>query len=279
MTAPTRLSLCQPGGGASCGACCGLYNFKDHSRAAVTNELRRHTRLLAGTPRTAEAYANAAAQLKREQPSPAFTDVRVCPLLGFLDGEREETVGCLAHPKHTGTGGIDLRDCGVYRAEICESFECPSHLWLSPDEARLIAEVCSGDWYLYGLVITDVDFVRAVFRLLARTLGEDVPARRLLELADPRVLEATRQVFALREGPGNQQDEGVIFGRFAPPSEAGGEPSLRTLDYAELGAQAAPEDDLVLLSGRAPKTQRALEVTRTQIRDAIGSLARALTAK
>src|SRR5690242_21172799 len=23
--------LCQPGGGASCGACCGLYNFKDHS--------------------------------------------------------------------------------------------------------------------------------------------------------------------------------------------------------------------------------------------------------
>ena len=268
--------MCQPGGGASCGACCGLYNFKDHSRAAVTNELRRHTRLIARTPRTAEAYADAAAQLKREQPSPAFSDVRVCPLLGFLDGEREETVGCLAHPKHTGTGGIDLRDCGVYRAEICESFECPSHLWLSPDEARLIAEVCRGDWYLYGLVITDVDFVRAVFRLLARSLGEDVPARRLLEHPDPRVREATGRVFALREGPGDRQERGVIFGRFAPPSEAGGEPVLRTLDYERLGARAAPEDELVLLCGLAPETEAALEVSRAEIRSAIASLAEAL---
>lgn len=273
------LSLCQPGEGASCGACCGLYNFKVHTRSAVTKELRRHTDLLSRTPRTKEAYAAAAEHLKEHQPPPAFSDVRVCPLLGFLDGGQEQRVGCLAHPKHT--GGVDLRDCGVYRAEICEGFECPSHLWLTADEARLIHEACRGDWYLYGLVITDVDFFRAAMKLLARLMGEDVPAARLLADGRPATWTALRRVLALRETPASdaERSEGAIFGRFVPPSHPGGEPGLRTLDYEGLGARSAPEDELVLLTGRSPRTPQALARDRAEIHDAIRSLAEALAAK
>lgn len=263
-----KLNLCQPGGGASCGACCGLYNFRDHARETVAAQLRSHTRVLAQTPRTAEAYSAAARALKTAQPAPAFADVRVCPLLGFLDPD-EARVGCLAHPLQT--FGTDLRDCGVYKAEICESFECPSYLWLSADEAALIREACP-DWYLYGLVITDVDFVRAIFRLLAARVGEEVKASRLI--GDPAAVAALARVFALK---GSGADRDGIFGRFAP--EADGQPGLRTLDYRALEASAAPEDDLVLLVGYAPKCADELESVRALIRKVIGALAEAVVAK
>ncbi len=133
------MRLCQRDRG-SCGACCGLYNRADPSPAAVKAELRRRTRALASTPRTAEAFRAAGARLEASAPAPLFPSVRVCPLLGFLDaGERR--IGCLAHPAVT--GGPDLRDCGVYDASICESFLCPSFSWLTEEEAA-IAEDATG---------------------------------------------------------------------------------------------------------------------------------------
>ena len=38
-------SLCQPDHSKSCGACCGLYNLEDHSRATLEPLLRRRTSL------------------------------------------------------------------------------------------------------------------------------------------------------------------------------------------------------------------------------------------
>src|SRR5512138_1236835 len=103
------MELCQRAT-ASCGACCGLYNRRDHGRAALRAELARRTRALRDLPRTPEAFRAAAAALARGAPAPLFPSVRVCPLLGWLDPD-ERRVGCLAHPK--ATGGPDLRDCGA----------------------------------------------------------------------------------------------------------------------------------------------------------------------
>ena len=116
--------LCQPGQGASCGACCGLYNFRDHSRASLAERLATQTATLRPLPREPGAWRAAARELleSRRATPPLFPVVRVCPLLGFLD-EEHTRVGCLGHPKVT--GGEDLRDCGVYRADICETFTCP----------------------------------------------------------------------------------------------------------------------------------------------------------
>jgi hypothetical protein len=202
-------NLCQPGGRASCGACCGLYNFEDHSRPALSRRLARHAEVLSTLERTRTAFAEAARALRAQLPPPAFHDVRVCPMLGYLDGAAGR-VGCLAHPLQN--GGLDLRDCGVYSAGVCASFECPSFAWLDAEEAALIRDACP-DWYLYGLVVTDVDFVRATFRLLARSLGEEVRAAHFRGEAD--AVSALGELFALKG-----QDAAGVFGRFAPPASA-----------------------------------------------------------
>ena len=206
--------LCQRGR-ASCGACCGLYNLRDFSRRALRPLLARRTAALRSTARTPEAYRAVAARLAEGAGQPFFPSVRVCPFLGFLDAA-ETRVGCLAHPLVT--GGPDLRDFGAYDARICEAFFCPSHSWFSEDEADIAAAICSGDPYLYGLVVTDVPFLRAALDGIARLTGARVGRR---HLCAPRFNHALRRLLALKEelAPGSDG----LFGAFAPaPGGMGG---------------------------------------------------------
>lgn len=263
--------LCQPAGGASCGACCGLYNFADHSRTALTEALRRRTEHLRPLPRTRAAFTGAAAALRAQDRDALFTDVRICPLLGFLDAD-EARVGCLAHPLQN--GGDDLRDCGVYNRSICADFECPSFLWLSDEEARLVREACP-DWYVYGLVITDVAFVRGCLALIGRLCARTVQARELLSARE--VLAEVAALFALKERAPGRQHGAAIFGRFVPDGE--GDAALRTLDYAALGAQPAPEDDVVLCLGYVPRSRAALEAARRVVAARVERVASGLTSR
>jgi hypothetical protein len=266
---PVSFHLCQPGRGASCGACCGLYNFRDHSRAALTERLAEQTARLHDIPKEREAWRAAARNsLESRRDAPLFPSVRVCPLLGFID-DKQQRVGCLGHPKVT--GGVELRDCGVYRASICETFTCPSFGWLEDGQARLVEAACQ-DWYLYGLVITDVEFVRGCLRLIERELGG--PARPEQMLARPRVLEAVRHLFALKETAGGRSPHAPIFGRFTPDTD--GEPISRTLNYARLGVRAAPEDDVVLCLGYSPQEATELLAARELVRTHVKAVARLL---
>lgn len=260
--------LCQPGGGASCGACCGLYNFRDHSREALTRALRRRTETVRPLPKEPESYAAAARSLRRWDKNPLFPPVRLCPLLGFLD-EEEKRVGCMAHPLVT--GGVDLRDCGAYNSKTCASFECPSFLWLNAPQARLVRAACA-DWYLYGLVITDVEFVRGTVKLLELQLGG--PADLDAIVANPVALDATRRHFRLKEHAPDRPADAAIFGRFARDDV--GEPVPRVIEYDALGAEAAPEDDVVLCLGYAPHTMDALDRARSIVRASVRSIALAM---
>ncbi|WP_044278715.1 hypothetical protein [Myxococcus stipitatus] len=263
--------LCQPGGGASCGACCGLYNFKDHSRGALTEQLSMQTERLRRVPQEPEAWSAAARELTdARRAAPLFPAVRVCPLLGFLDRERKQ-VGCLGHPKVT--GGKDLRDCGVYRSSVCETFTCPSFGWLSDGQARLVLAACA-DWYLYGLVITDVEFVRGCMRLLEWELAG--PARPEQMLEQPDVLAAVRRLFALKETAPRRDPKAAVFGRFTRDTE--GEPVPRMLDYMKLEMRAAPEDDVVLCLGYTPDNALELLASRELVRSHVKAVARAMTA-
>ena len=261
--------LCQPGGGASCGACCGLYNFRDHSRAALTQRLAEQTAHLREVPKQLEAYRAAArtlAQSRRE--APLFPAVRVCPLLGFIDAEQRQ-VGCLGHPKVT--GGADLRDCGVYRAAVCETFTCPSFGWLDDAQARLVQAACP-DWYLYGLVITDVEFVRGCLRLIEREIGG--PARPETLSSRPATLEAVRHLFALKETATGRNPLASVFGRFTPDTE--GEPVSRTINYGRLGLRSAPEDDVVMCLGYSSEDAATLVAAREKVRMHVRAVARSL---
>jgi hypothetical protein len=257
------VTLCQRAG-ASCGACCGLYNREDLSRANVRADLSRRTRALAQAPRTAEAYAAAARALAAEGCDPLFSSVRVCPLLGYLDAA-ETRVGCLAHPLVT--GGVDLRACGVYDVLTCESFLCPSHAWLSEEEAQL-ASAATGDFYLYGLVVTDVPFLRAALAGVAARTGAAVHLRHL-EHAPFRA--ALRRLLALKEelAPGSDG----LFGAFRPAADGGEVP--RRIDYAALGRDTSAYDTILTCVGADPRSGNDLDALEEEVRRRLDACARA----
>ncbi len=249
-----QMVLCQRDQ-ASCGACCGLYNRTDPSRGAVAAELRRRTDALSGIPRTPEAFRAAARALEVQAPPPLFPSVRVCPLLGFVgDGAR---IGCLAHPAVT--GGPDLRDCGVYDASICESFLCPSFSWISEEEATIAEEVTGGDFHLYGLVVTDVPFLRATLEAVARAAGARVERR---HLADARFRAALRRLLDLKTqlAPGSEG----LFGAFA--AGPGGEDVPRRIDYGAVGRDGSPYDTILTCAGADPRSGNDLDRLEAEVR-------------
>ncbi len=253
---------------ASCGACCGLYNRTGLSRPAVRADLSRRTRALSRVPRTAEAFRAAAAALAAEGPEPLFASVRVCPLLGFLDPD-ETRVGCLGHP--AATGGPDLRECGAYDVLTCEAFLCPSHAWLSEEEAALAADACAGDFYLYGLVVTDVPFLRACLAAVAGGAGARVERR---HLAHPPFRAALRRLLSVKEElePGSEG----LFGAFRPGRD--GEPVPRRIDYAALGRGPSRYDEILTCVGADPRSGNDLDLLEAEIRSRVDACARAFRA-
>ena len=247
------LRLCQRAHG-SCGACCGLYNVRDHSRPALEAELRRRTAALATVERAEEAFRAAAAALARHAPEPLFASVRNCMLLGFLDAEGTR-VGCLAHP--LATGGPDLRAAGVYDVLTCEAFLCPSHAWLTEEEAQL-AELGAGGWHLYGLTATDVPFLRACLGAVAARAGAGVERRHLVH---PPFRAALHRLLALMEElePGSAG----LFGAFRPGRD--GEPAPRRIDYEALARRTSPYDAILTCVGADPHSGNDLDLLEAEV--------------
>lgn len=250
---------------SSCGACCGIYNREGHGERAIRERLDARTEALANVPRTPEAFRAAAARLAVSEPPSLFPSVRVCPLLGWLDPERTR-VGCLAHPAVT--GGADLRDQGVYDASICETFLCPSHSWFTEEEAEIVDATCA-DAHLYGLVVTDVPFVRAALEAVGRMAGARLERR---HLERPVVRQALRRLFALKEElePGSEG----LFGAFRPGGD--GEPVPRSIDYAAIDRDGSPWDAILLCVGADPRSGNDLDRLEGEVRARLEGCARAL---
>ncbi len=189
---PPPFSLCQPDHGKSCGACCGLYNWKDHSRKTVGQILERRTSLFLSCGRDPAQYRRRhSAEIPVQNPK-LSEEVYNCEFLGFLDpaGKR---VGCLLHPSlHE---GCDLREGSFYGSALCAGHWCPSYTCLTAVEQRSVVAVLD-DWYLYGLVITDIDYVKEFFRQAQSRLGDSICLSRLEE---PAVQDALEDFYRLKE--------------------------------------------------------------------------------
>ena len=103
--------------------------------------------------------------------------IHVCEFTGFLDADRK-IVGCLLHPSAPGNSGVDLRGLCYYGGMACKSFFCPSWSEVPASQRQILLDVLD-DWSLYGLVVTDVGFIRSLFRLLEINLGVPVDRKRL----------------------------------------------------------------------------------------------------
>jgi hypothetical protein len=171
MSDSNSIILCQPDEEKSCGACCGLYNYVDSSRSSLTQRLRSRTKRfqkLVKNPSDVEIYAKET--LADEDFVKRYEVIYCCEYLGFLDNE-EKKVGCLLHPEQN--SGLDLRTSSFYGQELCAGHFCPSHHFIPQSQSKILIKIID-DWYLYGLVLTDIDLITTYFRLLADRLGGEL---------------------------------------------------------------------------------------------------------
>lgn len=163
-------ALCQPDENKSCGACCGLYNYVDSSREALTQRLRARTvrfRTTVRKPADIESYA--AATFAAEDFRKRYEGIYCCEYLGFLEAGCK--VGCLLHPLQN--SGLDMRAASFYGQATCAGHLCPSHHFIPGNQTQIMIRIIE-DWYLYGLCLTDIDLVTEYFRILADRIGEEL---------------------------------------------------------------------------------------------------------
>lgn len=227
--------LCQPDAAKSCGACCGLYNYLDSSRPALEERLVFRTGLIervrAGEIDLQAYRAHLAA---REDQRRIYATIYACEFVGFIDAGRRR-VGCLLHP--AGNAGCDLRAQSFYGQKLCAGHFCPSYQKLAQHEVDCLAAVLD-DWYLYGLVITDIDYVKEFFRLVEQSLGASVKPARLGSAA--AWLKAYCEL--KRDWPWRDQSRP----RFGKYFFVGEDYDIAQIDYAALGAEPSVYDRILL---------------------------------
>jgi len=115
-----------------------------------------------------------------------------CEFLGFVDQDHRK-VGCLLHPGNH--RGVDRRDNSFYGRELCAGHFCLSFTYLTALEQASVIWALD-DWYLYGLVITDIDLVKGFLDQVQNRLGECLREKPLFQ---SRVKMALRDFFQLKE--------------------------------------------------------------------------------
>jgi hypothetical protein len=132
-----------------------------------------------------------------------------------------------------------------------------------------MVDATCADAHLYGLVVTDVPFVRAVLEAVGRLTGARLERR---QLERPAVREALRRLLALKEElePGSEG----LFGAFRPGQD--GEPVPRRIDYEGIEREASPWDAILLCVGADPRSGNDLDRLEGEVRERLEDCARAL---
>jgi len=164
------LLLCQPDNRKGCAWCCGLYNVRESGRGELTCRLRRRTERFSRAPRTVDGVLRYAGETKGEERlelvDPKFYS---CEFVGFLNGD-ETRVGCLLNPQSPGNGGVDWRGLSFHGGAACSGFFCRACRELTEGEREIITGTVD-DWYLYGSLISDIDYILSVFSFIEGSLG------------------------------------------------------------------------------------------------------------
>lgn len=226
---PGGVYLCQVDETISCGACCGLYNVADPSRESLTRLLESRTERLLKIAGDVDAMLRFASEIERRQtPWRPIRSFQHCPFLGLV-GPSRSRVGCLLHPSAEGNEGIDYRGISYYGGLACASYFCPTY-HLVPARFKQILINVIPDWHLYGMVVTESDWLMAVFEKIEVMIGrplmpEDFSGRErrskaLGELLDFKSSWPFRRVpervvhYFFKDGPGrpevNYETAGVM---------------------------------------------------------------------
>lgn len=251
------IHLCQPDSTKSCAACCGIYNYVENTRPALVKRFEHRGSLMAKVKKgdlSLEDYCSIIRH--REDGRRIFKTIYACEYAGFVD-DAKKRVGCMLHP--VVTGGSDLRVHSFYGREICDGHFCPSYQKLQPNEASAVL-ACIDDWYLYGSVITDIDFVKTFFRIIQNAVGEEI---------SPAVLRSNRQLvdilksyFSLKITWPFRDTTKPRFGKYYFVGE---EYDIDKIDYCRLGADIPAYDPIFLSLSSSFETKDDLDRAYTKI--------------
>lgn len=167
---PGHVYLCQISPSVSCGGCCGLYNVADPSFSGLEAILKHRTTAFAGVRRTADdIYKFQNAVMSIENQKRPFRDFHHCPFIGLI-GRNRNRVGCLLHPEADGNDGVDFRGLSWYGGMACRSYFCPTYRQL-PGRFKIAVREAAPNWYLYGLIITEVNMLACFLTAVENRLG------------------------------------------------------------------------------------------------------------
>ncbi|MGE0082828.1 MAG: hypothetical protein AB7S75_00260 [Desulfococcaceae bacterium] len=265
---PGGVYLCQVNENISCAACCGLYNVADASQEALKEMLAFRSRAFATVPRTPEGIMDFQAEMEsvecQDRPYPGFHH---CPFIGLI-GENLSRAGCLLHPLAQGNGGVDFRGLSYYGGMACRSYFCPACKEL-PERYKKIVRLSAENWYIFGLVVTEGELLKAFFRELENRIGRNVKVQDFT--ANPKRMEVFREFLHYRikwpfRYPGNTNLCNYFFEdrlyRRSPVS------------YALAGASSSPYDVIFReLESHFPSPE-ALQRAEEMLNDLFGRLSK-----
>jgi hypothetical protein len=226
--------LCHPDELKSCGACCGLYNYRINSRAVLTARLRQRSEIFSSFRNEPNLYCQAVAVLEGDK---LYATIYNCEFLGFID-EHEQRVGCLLHPQ--GNGGKDRRGISFYGADLCQKHLCPSHEKLTTTEKAVVIRLVN-DWYLYGLCITDIDLVKTYLSHIQNAVGEEFNPNKLD--TNPVLATIMQSFFSWKEQWPYRRNEALRFGKYYFVEA---EYHIAHIEYERLGLEPSPYDGIFL---------------------------------
>ena len=167
--------MCQVDELRSCGACCGLYNVVDTSFGAIREMLSYRSRRFAGTARDLDTILTFKQEIEaRENQERPFPKFHHCPYLGLI-GKHRSRVGCLLHPMAEGNRGVDFRGLSYYGGMACRDYFCPSAKRLRA-RYKTVVMAAVDDWYSYGLVVTELEFLTALLGKVEGRIGRTLEA-------------------------------------------------------------------------------------------------------
>jgi hypothetical protein len=231
-----RIHLCQPDEKKSCAACCGVYNYTENTRDALEKRFHSRTGLFARVRENTLSLEDYQAIVRhRENTKRIYATIYTCEFVGFLDAGFHR-VGCMLHPLMN--NGSDLRTISFYGRDICEGHFCPSYQKLEPHEARVILDVLD-DWYLYGSVVTDIDFVKTFFKIVQDRIGEAIDPRGIA--ASRRLGEIFRRYCSLKMDWPFRDTTRPRFGKYYFVGE---NYDIARIDYQSIGAPVSLYDPI-----------------------------------
>ena len=214
--------------------------------------LSDRSRRFAALPRRAEDIIEFGHQIESSQVrNRPWADFHHCPFIGLI-GYSRQRVGCLLHPLAESNDGVDYRGLSYYGGMACRQYFCPSHRELSPTVKTMLRQL-AGNWYEYGLVVTETALLEALVSEVEKRLAAPLPLRGVLD--NPEASRVMRDLLFLKIRWPYRQDNGKgLCNYFFSDRSYGKEP----VDYKAAGRQ--PVDYDVIFTELASRFQSVDEV-------------------